>query len=312
MRRVTFCALALAVALLAFPASPAAAKRLIFNDLNSADIRSIDLDGSNLHTIFSTGDVSTSLAYDSQASKIYWGVDASANYIGRANLDGSDGVTFPLSDGPDALAIDSAAGKLYFAAEDSNTIQRLNLDGTGQETIITDPQNYSYGLALDVAAGKLYWTLTGVARYVDRANLDGSRQEDLIIEPGPGLTFGQPFGIALDVGGGKLYFSDEDDSLFYRANLDGAGLEAFKPQDAMHPHGIVLDLAAQRIYWAQRGGIGGSDFDGSNAVLYNVPGYPHNLILVPEPTAWLLAGGLWAIIVAIHTRKLTSHALAVC
>lgn len=290
MRPINLCAAALvaAISLLALSPSPAAAKRLVFNDLSSSSMRSIELDGSNLQTLFSTGDdMSTSLAYDPVSAKIFWGVDIPSNYIVRANLDGSSRQTFPLDNGPDAMTIDPAAGKLYYGSEDGSTIHRMNLDGTGLQTIVTDPTNYPNGMAVN-PAGKLYWTLTGSGRYVDRSNLDGSFQQDLIEGPGPGLTFGQPFGIALDVAGGKLYFSDEDDSYFYRANLDGTGLEMFTPEDMMHPHGIALDLDARRIYWAQQGAIGSSDLDGGRVVHYPVDGFPHSLVLVPEPATWML------------------------
>ena len=312
MKRIVFHAIWLAgrFVLIGHSAPPVHAARLLFNDLNSSDIRSIDTDGSNLHVVFSTGGfMSTSLAYEPLAAKIYWGVDLGANYIARANLDGSNAETLFFSDGPDALAIDSAAGKIYFGSEDSGTVQRSNFDGTANQTLFTEVGSTPFGVAVNAAHGKVYWTSTDSNRFINRANLDGSNHEDLITGPGPdpGSTFGQPFGIALDVSGGKLYFSDEDDSHFYRANLDGTGLEVFTPNSMMHPHGIALDLAAGRIYWAQEGAIGGSDFDGSNAVLYSVPGYPHNLTLVPEPATWLLLLSGSAVVLVWRFRRGVPH-----
>jgi sugar lactone lactonase YvrE len=308
MTRINRCAAALvaAVSLLALSPSPAAAKRLVFNSLSSSNIYSIDLDGSNLQTLFSTGDdQSTSLAYDPVTTKIFWGVDIPSNYIVKANLDGSGRQTFPLDDGPDSMALDHGLGKLYYGSEDGSTLHWMNLDGTGLQTIVFDPTNYAFGIAIDATGGKVYWTLAG-NKYIDRANLDGTQQEDLILGPGPdpAFTFGATYGIALDVPNGKMYFSDEDDSFYYRANLDGTGIERFTPEDMMHPHGIALDLDAGRIYWAQQGAIGSSDLDGGRVVHYPVDGFPHSLVIVPEPTTWALAcGGLAALIVVRRRRR---------
>jgi sugar lactone lactonase YvrE len=308
MSRIHVCASALVAAILLLALSPSsvAAKRLVFNSLSNSNIYSIELDGSNLQTLFSTGDdMSTSLAYDPVTAKIFWGVDIPANFIVKANIDGTNRQTFPLDNGPDSMAVDSGLGKLYYGSEDGGTLHRMNLDGTGLQTIVFDPTNYANGIAIDAAGGKVYWTLAG-NRYVDRANLDGTQQEDLILGPGPipGLTFGAPYGIALDVADAKLYFSDEDDSYFYRANLDGTGIERFTPEDMMHPHGIALDLDARRIYWAQQGAIGSSDLDGGRVVHYPVDGFPHSLVMVPEPASWLLAGlGLAALIVVRRRRR---------
>jgi DNA-binding beta-propeller fold protein YncE len=303
MRRITSCAFAfaLAVSLLVFSARPAAAKRILFNDLNNSDVRSIELDGSNLHTVFSTPLVSTSLAYEPAANKIYWAVDIGDNYIARANLDGTSAETLPVSDGPDSLAIDSAAQRIYFGSEDNGTVQRANLDGTGGQVLYTDLGSVFYGAAVNSAAGKIYWTSTGNNRFIHRANLDGSGHENLITGPGPHplFTFGDPYGIALDVAGGKLYFSDADDNYVYRANLDGSELERFAPAGMLIPLGIAIDLESHRLFWAQPGAIGAMDLDGSNPVLYNVEGVPNNLAIVPEPASWML---LLSGVVAIGLR----------
>ena len=74
-----------------------------------------------------------------------------------------------------------------------------------------------YGIALDVAGNKMYWTnWTGTPR-IQRANLDGSGVEDLV------ATGPHPLGIALDVAGGKIYWGDNVAQTIQRANLDGIG-----------------------------------------------------------------------------------------
>jgi hypothetical protein len=58
-----------------------------------------------------------------------------------------------------------------------------------------------WGIALDVASGKVYWTDAGSDK-IQRANLDGSGVEDLIITYSSGLAKGggQRYGLALATG----------------------------------------------------------------------------------------------------------------
>ena len=62
------------------------------------------------------------------------------------------------------------------------------------------------GIALDVAAGKMYWTTFDVAT-IQRAGLDGSNVEDLVSEFRGYLV--TPQDIALDAIAGKMYWVEE-------------------------------------------------------------------------------------------------------
>ncbi len=77
-----------------------------------------------------------------------------------------------------------AQDKLYWV-DAATKIQRANLDGTNiEDLVITDTP---YGIALDVAGGKMYWT-TSWPRKIQRANLDGKNT-------GPGRRIKRPFQI---------------------------------------------------------------------------------------------------------------------
>lgn len=71
-------------------------------------------------------------------------------------------------------------------------IVRADLDGSDVEEVFASGLDSPWGIGLDVAGEKVYWTdsLTGK---VQRANMDGSGVEDLIT----GLSY--PYGIALDL-----------------------------------------------------------------------------------------------------------------
>ena len=80
---------------------------------------------------------------------------------------------------PAGIALDVAAGKMYWTDRGNEWIQRANLDGSEVEGLVTSGLDSPYGIALDVAAGKMYWTDAGTDK-IQRANLDGSVVEDLV------------------------------------------------------------------------------------------------------------------------------------
>ena len=75
--------------------------------------------------------------------------------------------------GPQAIALDTAAKKMYWTDWETAKIQRANLDGSGDEDLVVTRLARPIGLALDVPDGKMYWVDFGV-EVLQRANLDGS------------------------------------------------------------------------------------------------------------------------------------------
>jgi hypothetical protein len=144
-----------------------------------------------------------------------------------------------------AVAVDGAAGKVYWCDVNNFKISRANLDGSSPQDIITTGLEFPAGIALDTVHGKIYWG-DASAGEISRANLDGSSVEPVLSTP-----FYR--GLALDVAGGKMYWTTSVSSVngrIMRANLDGtasetvvSGLNSFKPAD------ISLDLVRNRIFW---------------------------------------------------------------
>ena len=102
---------------------------------------------------------------------------------------------------------------MYWTDFGAGTIQRANLNGTSVEVPVTGLSNPS-GIALDIAAGKMYWTDPGK---IHRANLDGTSVEDLVTGPQVRL------GIALDVLSVKPFvlLADENVEINGQVNSDG-------------------------------------------------------------------------------------------
>ena len=147
-------------------------------------------------------------------------------------------------------------------------MQRADLDGgTGVEDLVTIQVIEPVGLALDLAAGKMYWTEASPADFmISRANLDGTNVELLVT----GLD--SPSGITLDVGGGKMYWTDIGTSKIQRANLDGSNVEDLLTMGVVFtPVEIALDTAGNKMYWTESTladfMIQRADLDGSNVEL---------------------------------------------
>ncbi len=255
-------------------------------DVDNGMIRRANLDGSNPEDVLTELSGPVGIALDSTAGKMYWteaphdllshelATTNGAGQIRRANLDGSEAETLVTEvDGDDlvrpyGIALDTAAGKMYWADPEADKIQRANLDGSGAETLldendVTDPVD----IDLDVAAGKMYWTEPGAAALmsdtgedctgsIKRANLDGSNVEEVWT----GLC--GPAGIALDVDDGKVYWTEwgaapglvsvsiKCTGKVRRANLDGSGDITDLVEDLCGPAGIALDVDDGKMYWS--------------------------------------------------------------
>ena len=183
-------------------------------------------------------------------TKLYWTVNGFWNdLIRRANLDGTGFETLISTglSGPIGIALDVAAGKMYWTDVGTDKIQRANLDGTAVEDLITTGLSSPGGIALDVVAGKMYWTDSGTDK-IQRANLDGSAVEELIAT---GLS--SPGRIALDFAAGKMYWTDWGTEKIQRANLDGSAVQDLVATGLTSPVGIALDVVAGKMYWTDSG-----------------------------------------------------------
>src|ERR1700686_396974 len=111
--------------------------------------------------------------------------------------------------------LDLGAGRVLSAKPDGSDLQTLGKEG----------RKLPDGLAVDVAAGHLYWTNMGNPKANDgsifRSDLDG-RNMTTIIAPGDTFT---PKQLQIDKPNGKLYWSDREGMRVMRANLDGSRIE---------------------------------------------------------------------------------------
>jgi hypothetical protein len=155
----------------------------------------------------------------------------------------------------------SSSGRLFVLDLSGGRVFSLNPDGSGSKTLLTGCR-LPDGLAVDLAAGHIYWTNMGVPHRndgsIERADLDGGNRRFIIPEGG---TF-TPKQLHLEKKSGKLYWSDREGMRVMRANLDGSQVETLVQtgegeSDRHNPSkwcvGIAVDPIHGQIYWTQKG-----------------------------------------------------------
>jgi DNA-binding beta-propeller fold protein YncE len=154
--------------------------------------------------------------------------------------------------------------RIFFLDLGAGRVLSANPDGSDLQTLLIEGRKLPDGLAVDVAAGHLYWTNMGNPKASDgtifRSDLDG-RNLTTIIAPGGTFT---PKQLQIDKPNGKLYWCDREGMRVMRANLDGSKIETLidtsqgDPRPGADPTkwcvGIAVDAGAGKLYWSQKGG----------------------------------------------------------
>jgi DNA-binding beta-propeller fold protein YncE len=153
-------------------------------------------------------------------------------------------------------------GHLFLLDLSDNRVVSLNSDGSDRKVIATGCR-YPDGIAVDVAAGQIYWTNMGNPKAndgsVERADLDG-RNRTAIVPQGGTFT---PKQIQLEVKSRKLYWCDREGMRVMRADLDGSNVETLVDASQGDPRpgpdatkwcvGVAIDVDGGKVYWTQKG-----------------------------------------------------------
>jgi DNA-binding beta-propeller fold protein YncE len=182
---------------------------------SSGHISYINLDGSGGGSFTAPGapiEEPEGITLDPATRMIYW-INTDPDTISWAKLDGSAGGVLNTAgadvEGAVRLAIDPVGGRLYWGANPSgnSTIEYANVNNTGGGQLdisgATEPEFVS-GIAVDHAAGRVYWLDENVER-VSFAGLAGGGGGDL---NSPAAVFSEPYGLALDPSLGRLYWGN--------------------------------------------------------------------------------------------------------
>jgi hypothetical protein len=197
------------------------------------------------------------LASTAAADSIYWSSYANPGGILVGDLGGAGARSlFSGEISPEGVAIDAAAGKIYWAetgtgagtgtANGSGAIRVANLDGTGARDLFTGESQPS-GVAIDPATGLIYWAdAVRGAGTIRVGNLDGSGAPRTLFA---GEDW--PVGVTIDPTDGKIYWGSYNSYLIRVGNLDGTGAATTLFSGENSPTQLAVDPAAGKIYWSQ-------------------------------------------------------------
>jgi hypothetical protein len=273
--------------------------RLFFLSASSGQVFSANPDGSDLKVIVSEGRrLPDGIVVDLEAGHLYWtnmgNPSANDGSIERSDFDGQNlthivppGATFT----PKQLQLDEKNRKLYWCDREGMRIMCANLDGSNLETLLDtsegdsrpgkDIKKWCVGIALDVEAGKLYWTQKGSDNAgegrIFRANLEipkgqtpaNRKDVELLYDNLP-----EPIDLELDLANRTIYWTDRGDpprgNTVNRAPMNPAEGNGKKEPVIIFDHlmegiGIALDLKGGRMFLTDLGGsVYSANLDGSN------------------------------------------------
>lgn len=185
---------------------------------------------------------------------------------------------------PRDVALDLAAGKLYWVHATSEGIQRSDFNGSNFETVREAGQFSGVTIAIDSSAGKLYW---GGAGAVHRMNLDGSSPEFFVVADNGFIRQ-----IDLDLVNQNIYWANEQFRFIARSGFGGNpnGEADIFQTGAGEPLDVKVDPINEVFYWTERTGVGSGairrfDFDGQNivSIIPSILTDPRGLALGPAP-----------------------------
>jgi sugar lactone lactonase YvrE len=272
--------------------------RLFFLDLGGGRVFSANPDGSDLKTIvvedrkFPDG-----LVADIAGGHLFWSnmgnFKENDGSVLRSNLDGKNITTIVVPGGtftPKQIQIEKKTGKLYWCDREGMRVMRANLDGSNIETLVDtsqgdprpgpDAKKWCVGIALDMAAGKFYWTQKGSDNAgegrICRANIElpagrtpANRQDvELLYDNLP-----EPIDLDIDPTTRTLYWTDRGDpprgNTVNRAPLDSPPGERKAPEivlsNLMEGIGLALDPKGGRMFVTDFAGtVYTANLDGSN------------------------------------------------
>jgi hypothetical protein len=240
--------------------APAFSARVYFGDQptgGNGSIISVAPDGTDQRTVITVSNAPDlrGIAYHRGSGRVYYLDSGTAKKIYSILPDGTgqQEIASLSSTFSADLEIDESAGKVYWAETANGIIRRANLNGTTNETAVnigTGTYTAPYFMFVDAAGGYVYWGVTSASSDPSnfrRAALDGSIDPSFLIAS-PTRTRD----IAIDPGTGTAYWCDRQTGTIFKRALSG-GVNETVINGMNAPHGIAVDVEAEKIYWADTG-----------------------------------------------------------
>ncbi|KAM3866980.1 pro-epidermal growth factor [Diretmus argenteus] len=135
----------------------------------------------------------------------------------------------------------------YLLVADLVDIRRVNLDGTGDKTLVEEPRGTIIALDYDPVQNKVYFASTTL-KTIERVDLKGGSREVLVSE---GLD--SPEGLAIDWVNRRMYWTDKRQSTVDCSTLDGLKRETIVSKGLQKPRGITVHPQAKKLFWTDIG-----------------------------------------------------------
>ncbi len=195
------------------------------------------------------------------------GLNPGTNYFVKAFATNSAGTGYGMQVSFTTAAPVDPYSQLYWGTYDTDKIERINLDGTGRENVVTNASgvtNYGLiGFAIDIPNEKVYW-FEDFNQSIKSANLDGTDVQTIA------TSVGWAYSVAVDSKNNKLYWTDYSGDKIVRSDLDGSNAEtAINSASGVTnygPIGMAVDTENGKVYWFEDANytIKRANLDGTN------------------------------------------------
>ncbi|XP_066928142.1 low-density lipoprotein receptor-related protein 1-like [Clytia hemisphaerica] len=151
--------------------------------------------------------------------------------------------------------------RIYWSDVSKDKIERIFINGTGREEIISQGMNSPEGLAIDWVANNIYWTDMRLDT-IEAAHIDGSNRSVIL-----SLDLDAPRALALDPRDGYMFWTDWGKrGRIERADMDGQNRKPLITTNIVWPNGLTIDLATRKIYFvdARLDTLDVMSYDGEN------------------------------------------------
>ncbi|SIR98976.1 YncE family protein [Williamsia sterculiae] len=253
---------------------------LLVLDIVAGAIRRVDLDGA-VHTVVAdAGPAPDGIIRDPKSDRIYWTLMGQPHQDGSVSdfSDRNGGIRSARTDGSDQavvlnegvittgkqLDIDPAGGSLYWGDREGGRVSRSKLDGSELTDLVVRPRETNTGLvgiddqcvgvAVDPAAGQLYWTQKGPAKggtgRIFRAGMDVPAGEAADTRTDVEVLWSElpePIDLWIDSSSATLYWTDRGaeprGNTLNRAPLPAVGELGETPTILAHGFAEAIGLA---------------------------------------------------------------------
>jgi hypothetical protein len=264
--------------------------------MSGGRVFSVNPDGSDKRILVDGCPLPDGITVDVAHGHLYWTNmgDPLVNdgSIERADLDGANRMTIVPSGAtftPKQLQLEPLSGKLYWSDREGMRVMRCDLDGANVETLVQtgdgehdrrDETRWCVGMAVDVDAGRMYWSQKGPSDAgrgrILRAAIDIPEGETAATRTDVEVLYDglpEPIDLELDTATSTLYWTDRGDpprgNTVNRAPLEPRNGHREPPEilvtHLMEGIGIALDRRGGRMFMSDLAGcLYVADLDGAN------------------------------------------------